>query len=78
MSDITNEDRAARAEVATAAYYSVYGQAEDLDNEVLGLMVDLLHLLHREGCQDPSNVLHMAKIHFETELRRDHEDEAKS
>lgn len=66
-----NIERAEHARVALSAYLDAAGEAFDtLDANVTDLIVDLLHLLYQEtGIPSVDAFLHMAQIHYETELK---------
>lgn len=68
-----NIERADRAERALDYYLSdvCRRDADHIDADAMNLVVELLHLLRREGMQSPDTFLHMARIHFEAEVNGD-------
>jgi NTP pyrophosphatase (non-canonical NTP hydrolase) len=77
MLDVTNEDRAAWAEVACEAFAEITGQdMEDDLQEIIGdLIANLLHLANQQGmCAEER--LENGRMHYEAEIAEEEDEHA--
>jgi hypothetical protein len=79
MAEPTNEDRAGIAESVLHEYVRAKESGMDLEDygieeAIVDLISDLLHLAHAEGMK-PEKLVQSATMHFEAELDGDEEDE---
>jgi|688.fasta_scaffold109655_6 hypothetical protein len=77
MLDVTNEDRAAWAEVACEAFADITGQVmEDELPEIIGdLIANLLHLANQKG-MCPEGRLENGRMHYEAEVAEEEDANA--
>jgi hypothetical protein len=66
--NLTNEERAQRAEAAIAAYPG--GDPEDLSATIVDLIADLMHLAHANDIE-PDYVARMSQDHYNTEVEEE-------
>lgn len=66
-SEITNNERAARARATTTQYVADKGTDDDLATGIMDLLADLMHLCAAQG-MDFRRALDVACEHFEAEV----------
>jgi len=64
-----NAERAQRAEMALAAYQG-RDAGDTLADNIVDLIVDLLHLARQNGIE-PDYIIHMAQMHFDAEVEEE-------